>query len=172
MAEDEASLYLQATTQRVWAPKGQTPVIRVHPGRECTHFFGTLDLRTGAEIALRTDSMNAAATAQHLQQVLNAFPDVPILLLWDKAPWHQGEPIRKLLSDHPRLEIMCFPTASPDLNPQEHVWKAVRSAISHNHRQLKLDALADQFEHHLNSHPFRSTFSDSHGFNALSAMFT
>ena len=176
MAEDEASLYLQATTQRVWAPKGQTPVIRVHPGRECTHFFGTLDLRTGAEIAQRTDAMNALTTAQHLQQVLDTFPAVPILLLWDKAPWHRGEPVRKLLADHPRLEVMCFPTASPapkgHPNPQEHVWKAVRRAISHNHRQLKLDALADQFEHHLNSHPFSSSFLDSHGFIALSAMFT
>lgn len=147
-------------------------MIRVHPGRECTHFFGTLDLRTGAEIALQADTMNAVATARHLQQVLDTFPDVPILLLWDKAPWHRGEPVRKLLSDHPRLEIICFPTASPDLNPQEHVWKTVRSAISHNHRQLKLDALADQFERHLHSHPFSSTFLDCHGFNALSAMFT
>jgi transposase len=172
VAEDEASLYLQATTQRVWAPKGQTPAIRVHPGRECTHFFGTLDLRTGTEIALRTDTMNAVTTAQHLEQVLNAFPDVPILLLWDKAPWHRGEPIRKLLAEHPRLDVMCFPTASPDLNPQEHVWKAVRSAISHNHLELKLDALAVQFEHHLNSHSFSSSFLDSYGFIALSAMFT
>ena len=32
-AEDEASLYLQATVSRVWAPKGQTPVVRAHPGR-------------------------------------------------------------------------------------------------------------------------------------------
>lgn len=147
-------------------------MIQVHPGRECTHFFGTLDLRTGAEIALRTDTMNAEATAQHLQQVLDTYLDAPILLLWDKAPWHRGEPIRKLLADHPRLEIIWFPTASPDLNPQEHVWKAVRSAISHNHRQLKLDALADQFEHHINSHLFSSSFLDSHGFIALSAMFT
>ena len=164
MAEDEASLYLQATTQRVWAPKGQTPVIRVHPGRECTHFFGTLDLRTGAEIALRTDSMNAAATAQHLQQVLNAFPDVPILLLWDKAPWHQGEPIRKLLSDHPRLEIMCFPTASPDLNPQEHVWKAVAvpsvTTIANSNSTLWLTLSGSQLA-------CLRTFADSTDFSAF-----
>jgi hypothetical protein len=29
LAEDEASLYLQATTQQVWAPRGLTPVVRV-----------------------------------------------------------------------------------------------------------------------------------------------
>lgn len=172
MAEDEASLYLQATTTHVWAPKGQTPVIPVDPGRKSTHFFGTLDLRTGIEIAMRSDVMNAATTAQHLQQVLDVIPDVPILLLWDKATWHRGEPIRKILEANPRLEIIRFPTASPDLNPQEHVWKAVRSAISHNHRQEKLEVLADQFQQHLHTETFSSSFLDSFGFNTLAAMFT
>ncbi len=172
MAEDEASLYLQASTQRVWAPKGQTPVIQVAPGRKSTHFFGTLDLRTGTEIAMRSEQMNAATSAQHLQQVLDAIPDVPILLLWDKAPWHRGAPIQKILEANPRLQIISFPTASPDLNPQEHVWKAVRSAISHNHRHQKLDELAAHFEQHLNSQTFTSSFLDSYGFSALAAMFT
>lgn len=121
---------------------------------------------------MRSEKMNAATTAEHLQQVLDAIPDVPILLLWDKAPWHQGEPIQKILEANPRLEIIRFPTASPDLNPQEHVWKAVRSIISHNHRQEKLDVLATQFEQHLNSQTFTSSFLDSYGFNALAAMFT
>ena len=44
MPEDETSLYLQATTQAVWAPRGQTPVVRVHPNREKVSFYGTLNL--------------------------------------------------------------------------------------------------------------------------------
>jgi hypothetical protein len=40
-------MYLQATTTAVWAPKGQTPVVRVHPGREKVNFYGTLNLHTG-----------------------------------------------------------------------------------------------------------------------------
>ena len=121
---------------------------------------------------MQSEQMNAVTTAAHLQQVLDAIPDVPILLLWDKATWHRGEPIRKVLEANPRLEIIKFPTASPDLNPQEHVWKAVRSAISHNHRQESLDVLAAKFEHHLNSQTFSSSFLDSYSFNALAAMFT
>lgn len=51
LAEDEASVYLQATTCAVWAPKGRTPVVKVHPGRDLTHFYGTLNLLTGEEVA-------------------------------------------------------------------------------------------------------------------------
>jgi hypothetical protein len=46
LLEDEASLYLQATLSRVWSPKGQTPVVGVHPGREKVSFYGTLNAHT------------------------------------------------------------------------------------------------------------------------------
>ncbi len=50
LAEDEASLYLQATTTAVWAPLGQTPTVRAHPGRDKVNFYGTLNWRTNLEI--------------------------------------------------------------------------------------------------------------------------
>ena len=40
LAEDEASLYLQATTAAVWAPRGNTPVVHAHPGRDKVNFYG------------------------------------------------------------------------------------------------------------------------------------
>jgi transposase len=129
MPQDEASMYLQATTMAVWAPRGQTPVVRIHPGREKLNFYGALNLQTGQEIVMRATVMNAATTAQHLVQILQVVPEVPLLLLWDRAPWHFGPPIREVLAANPRLEVMYFPVAAPDLNPQEHVWKATRRAV-------------------------------------------
>lgn len=171
LAEDEAGLYLQATTTAVWAPRGQTPVICVHPGREKVNFYGTLNLRTGQEMAMQGTAMNAETTAQHLEQILDTWSGVPILLLWDRAPWHFGQPIRDVLEANLRLEVMYFPVASPDLNPQEHVWKATRRAVSHNHMLPRLPELADRFERHLTTNTFESLFLDRYGFNAISPMF-
>lgn len=154
LAEDEASLYLQATTTAVWAPRGQTPLVRVHPSRDKVSFYGTLNLHSGQEVATREEKMNGAATARHLEKVLGTYPDVPILLLWDRAKWHGGPIVRALLQAHSRLEVMYFPTAAPDLNPQELVWKATRAATSHNHDEQQLVSLADRFEHHLDSTSF------------------
>jgi hypothetical protein len=81
LAEDEAGLYLQATITAVWAPLGQTPVVRAHPGREKVNFYGTLNLLTGEEIAMRASVLNGETTAQHIEQILAALPGVPILLL-------------------------------------------------------------------------------------------
>lgn len=167
LAEDEAWMYLQATTMAVWSPIGQTPVTRVDPGRTKAGFYGTLNLRTGAELVTRTETFNSQTTSAHLQSVLDTYPDSPILLLWDRAKWHRGAAVKELLTANPRLEIIELPTAAPDLNPQEQVWKQTRRKISHNHLEPKLPALADRFEHHLRSTTFRSSFLDHYGFNIV-----
>jgi transposase len=171
LAGDEASLYLQATLMRVWSVVGQTPLVKCDAGRSLTHFYGALNLATGQEIVMRTQQMNGAVSALFLLKLLQAYPDQPILLLWDRAKWHQGPLVKALLNAHPRLEIFFFPPASPDLNPQEHVWKATREAVSHNHAQAKLDALADRFEQHLTATTFPCSLLDLHGYSALCAMF-
>jgi transposase len=170
-AQDEASLYLQATTMVVWAPRGQTPIVRADPGRKNTHFFGALNLHNGQDVVMRADEMNAETTSQHLLQILDVTPDVPVVVFLDRAPWHRGQPIRNVLAAHPRLELIYLPVAAPDLNPQEHVWKVVRRAVSHNHSHSRLDELADQFEQHLNDNTFACSLLDRYGFNALRPRF-
>lgn len=171
LAEDEASLYLQATRQSVWAIQGQTPTVRVEAGRTKTNFYGTLNLLTGQALTMRADKMNAASSPKHLEQILQTYPSQNILLLWDRAPWHQGSAIRRILEANPRLEILRFPVAAPELNPQEHVWKATRRAVSHNHNEPKLLGLADRFEKHLTTTQFQSSFLDHYGYNSIRPMF-
>ncbi len=156
----------------VWAPVGQTPVVRCDPSRDKPSFYGTLDLKTGREIVSQAETMNAEATARHLELLLTTYPEVPLLVLWDKAPWHHGPQIRELLKANPRLELLTFPTAAPDLNPQEHVWRAARRAKSHNHSENRLPDLAKQFEHHLTTSTFHSSFLDHYGWYLVCPAFT
>ncbi len=171
LTEDEASLYLQATCQNVWAPQGRTPCVRVDPSRTKINFYGTLNLQTGEEVVLRAKKLNSLTSASYLQQILEAYPEVPILLFWDRAPWHRGKAIEQVLCANPRLEIMWYPVAAPELNPQEHVWKATRRAVSHNHMQARIEPLADQFQNHLLATRFASTFLDQYGYHSIRAMF-
>ena len=171
VAGDEASLYLQATRQVVWAPIGQTPVVKVAPGRDHLHFYGALNLQTGQEVVMRTPIMNAATSVLFLQKLVAAYPHQPVLLLWDRATWHQGPAIRQFLAQHPTLEIFFFPPGSPDLNPQEHVWKDVRSRVSHNHMIRKFDVLVEQFENYLQASTFPCSLLELHAYQAICALF-
>jgi transposase len=171
LAEDEASLYLQATTTVVWAPRGQTPIVRCDPGRAKVNFFGTLNLQTGEETVTQAETMNHTTTSEHLATLLRRYPENPLLLLWDRAPWHHGPSVRSLLEDNPRLEIMYFPPATPELNPQEHVWKAARRAVSHNHDQQRLTRLAERFADYLTSTTFQYSLLEKYDHSTLCAMF-
>ena len=171
LAGDEASLYLQASLMRVWFPTGQTPVVPAAANRDSTHFYGALNLLTGKEVVLRSDLMVASVSAQFLQQILAAYPGVSVLLFWDRAPWHQGEAIRAVLAANPRLEVLWFPPGCPELNPQEHVWKAARETVSHNHRCEKLSVLAEEFETCLRTTRFPCSLLDKHAYREICTMF-
>jgi transposase len=158
LAIDELSLYFQATLTRVWAVRGQTPVVRVSPQRDQVHFYGGLDVRTGRDIALPAPEQTAEITADFIRLLLVLFPTQPILLLLDRAPWHHGPPVDELLEENPRLELLYFPPACPELNPQEHVWEQTRDTISHNHNYPQFQALIDAFETYLNETPFQTDF--------------
>ena len=171
MAEDEASMYLQATTTVVWAPIGETPTVSVSTQRKKVSFYGSLNLASGQEIVTRVETMNSEATAQHLQQIADTYPDRPILLFWDRATWHGGAAVKAFLAQTPRFEVLRFPPGSPDLNPQEHIWKAARQHISHNHGQTTLSPLADRFENFLTTQTFNYSFLEKFNTKILGTLF-
>ena len=113
----------------------------VSPQRDCVHWYGALASHSGQEVALSLPMMDSQATIHFLRHLLTVFPVQPILLFLDRAPWHRGEAIRAFLAENPRLQLIYFPPACPQLNPQEHVWKAARHAIGHNHSFLTLGTL-------------------------------
>ncbi len=159
LALDEMSLYFQATLTRAWSPVGQTPIVAVHPQRDHIHFYGALNLRDGQEVALRVAEMTSEMTTNFLMILLMLYPQ-PILLLLDRAPWHYGD-VTDLLEQTDRLQVVYFPPACPDLNPQEHVWERARDVISHNHIYRQFQPLIDDFETWLNETLFSTNFMDT-----------
>lgn len=159
LALDEMCLYFQSTLTRVWSPVGQTPIVSVHPQRDCLYFYGALNVRDGREIALPAPAATAEMTANFLMVLLMLFPQ-PILLLMDRAPWHFAE-VTTLLEENERIQLLLFPSACPDLNPQEHLWDCTRQAVSDNHSFRDFQSLIDDFQTHLNSTIFSTNFMDA-----------
>lgn len=125
--------------------------------------MAVLHVRTGEEIALPSAKLNGEHTAWFLVYVLDRFPDVPIIIWWDKAPWHGGPLVQVILETNPRLQVKFFATAAPDMNPQEHVWKMTRSAVSHNHTYDEMEPLTEAFLAHLNGTKFATNFLLKYG---------
>jgi transposase len=146
---DQMSLYFQATTTRVWARRGQTPSVRVATQRDHQHFYGALDVCSGHESALTLPKQSGEMTCHFLDHLQAIYPGRALFILWDRAKWHKGAVVRKYLSQHPHIQTFHFPPASPQLNPQEHVWELTRDAVSHNHTRKDFPALVRAFHRYL-----------------------
>ncbi len=48
------------------------------------------------------------------------------------------------------IETLYFPPYSPEENPQEHVWKAGRSAVTHNTFISNIEKTAENFVTYIN----------------------
>jgi transposase len=155
LAMDQMSLYFQATTTHVWAKRGQTPTLRVATQRDHVHFYGALNVKTGHEIALTLPKQTGEFTCHFLDHLHACYPGRMLLILWDRAKWHQGELVRTYLEQHPHIQTIHFPPGSPHLNPQEHVWERTRDAVSHNHTRKDFPALVKAFSQHLNRSLFQ-----------------
>jgi len=72
------------------------------------------------------------------------------LVLCDNAHIHRPEKSRQvadLLHRHGRwLRLVYLPAYSPDLQPQDHLFRVVRARVTHNHHRATLDDLQTDSE--------------------------
>ena len=93
-------------------------------------------------------------TVEVLQEIRTIYPDQNIMLFWDGAGWHRGLKVQDFIKHDGKIEIVYFPPYSPEENPQEHVWKAARSAVTHNQFISDISQAADKFVGYLNINRF------------------
>jgi transposase len=164
LVEDEMILTSQTTTQKVWLPRNAVHKIVCSNTRKRRSIYGFLDLKTGTEIAFKEERQTSVITAKVLGKVLARYKGKKILLLWDNAPWHRGEAMKDFLTactnSNVGLTILCFPTYAPEENPQEHVWKAARAAVTHNKFIPDIDVATRELLGMLNTSTFKYKFFD------------
>jgi transposase len=70
--------------------------------------------------------------ADHLKDVVAAYPGQRIVMVVDNAPWHRGKAVNEVLEGHPLLRLYRLPSYSPQLNVIEKFWKPLRRRATHN----------------------------------------
>lgn len=153
--EDEMVLTSGTTLQKVWLPKrSYPPVIETNSTRERKSFYGFLNLKTGQQHAFVTDWQNMYITVEVLQKLRETYPTQQLLIIWDNCGWHRGSEVMKWVRHDKRTRLLFFPSYAPELNPQEHVWKAGRKATTHNRHITDIMQAAEEFAGHINNRFF------------------
>lgn len=122
-----------------WNKKGEAPVMKVNRERRSISIYGGLSGLRHTVISHFCAWQNSSHTVKFLDKIkawrtkLTATMNDtrPILLVWDNARWHKSKEVRQWLRDNPGVvELMNFPPYSPELNPQEKVWKALKQHMT------------------------------------------
>lgn len=130
--EDEMTLATQGTVGYTWARVGHTPEARVFGRHKGVKAFGAVSSQGLFRYRVQLDYFSQASFRAFLM-AFRATTDGYLLMIIDGAPYHKGATVIDYVTD-PRneMELIHLPAYSPDLNPQEHVWKVFRKQHTHN----------------------------------------
>lgn len=159
LVEDEMMLTTQTTTQKLWLPQGVFPKIDISVKRELRCIYGFLHVKTGHQYAFKATGANSGETCRILNEIGKMNPNKKIVIVWDNASWHKSAAVKEFLgATKYKFHLINFPPYSPDLNPQENVWKIGRSQVTHNTFIENIDKATDKFVQFLNDHFFEYKF--------------
>jgi len=130
LAEDETHLNLLPHVRAGWTLRGARPQVP-HPGtnRKVT-VLGALEMSTGAWV-YRLGRRCSADFIALLDQLLQAFPHAPaIVVICDNDSIHHARKVTAYLERHPRLELLYGPRYSPNDNPAERIWAALKNYVA------------------------------------------
>src|SRR5437879_8533201 len=137
---DESGFLLAPLVVRTWAPQGCTPLQRHRQGRrDKISVISGISVspqrqRLGLYYLLFFDNIGQEEVCVFLRELLRHLRG-PVIALLDNSSTHQGEPLRKLLLQHPRLSIEHFPAYAPELNPDEGVWSLAKRQLANGQPQ-------------------------------------
>ena len=155
LTADEMLIRQSTTVQKVWLPVGNYPqVFETNSSRHNRSIYGFLNLKTGKEHAYSSERQNMYVTRRFLYKIRKVYRDKKILLLWDNPGWHKGSVVRNYLNKQ-NICVISYPPYAPELNPQEHVWKAGREHITHNRFIEDIKKITAEFVKYLNSNKFK-----------------
>jgi transposase len=124
---DEAGIRTDYHSGTTWAPVGQTPIVRGTGDRgSSVNMISAISAQGKLHFSFLDGNLNSALFIDYLKKLMNDIPG-PIFLVVDGYPSHKSkETLSFVKSTEGRLRLFFLPPYSPELNPDEWVWKSVK----------------------------------------------
>ena len=122
-------------------PLGKQSIIRA-PGRdEVAYLFGSADPFAAESLFEIYDRKRSEEFCLHLEHLGDMSPDHFVFVACDNAPAHTSRDTNVYLKDNQHcLEVLYFPTYSPNLNGMENLWRFLRKQVTRDTRYESLTA--------------------------------
>jgi transposase len=142
------------TITRCWTPIGKQRVILTPGVRAAKRWnWGAVNPVTGETVSVIHRRRNSVGFRCLLAAISRAHdllshPERKVILFVDNDKAHQAKAVGHLLEKHGnQIQLEWLPPYSPELNPQEDIWRHMRRRVTHNHYFDQVDALLEAVEH-------------------------
>ncbi len=124
---DEAGFYLLPAKVRTYAPRGQTPILRVPLTRDHLSAISALTASGRLLMQVQAEAFRGPRVVRFLRHLLRHIPG-KLLVIWDGAPIHRSKVVKAFLAEGgaERLWLEQLPGYAPELNPVEGIWRYLK----------------------------------------------
>jgi transposase len=128
---DETTVRELPPLRAAWAKRGQQQVVVIsgRNGRRVIH--GALTAASGDFVSLIRERSRQDDCLAFVEALAKVHPAVPKLLVWDNAPPHHPKRVQAAAASG-QITIAWLPFRSPELNPDEDVWRLAKAQIAAN----------------------------------------
>jgi transposase len=131
---DEAHIHQDCDLGYGWSERGKRLYVASSSPRLAAKvsFYG-LYLITEPEVLIWDyPRANGTHTVDVLERLRARFPERPIVLVWDGAPYHRSK-MTYQAATRLGIELVRLPAYSPDFMPVEALWRWLRESVTYNH---------------------------------------
>lgn len=123
---DESGVRSDYHAGTTWAARGKTPVVRTTGARYRLNMLSAVNRRGKMRFMIEAKGLNADVMCRFLDRLM-AGQKRRIFLILDGHPIHKSARLaRKVTAFNGRLRLFLLPPYSPELNPDEGVWREVK----------------------------------------------
>ncbi len=131
---DEATIRRPPTLTAQWCLVDEVPEVPTGDDHTKVPVDGAVAPLTGRTHYHIGPTLGKGEFAQFLEHWLVYHPGKRLLVIHDRGEQHTGAPVEAIVREaEGRLRLKAQPAYSPELNPQERIWKWLRRVVTHNH---------------------------------------
>jgi transposase len=124
---DESGVRSDYHAGTTWGRKGQTPVVQTTGARYRLNMVSAVNSKGKPRFMIDPGGFNAKVFCRFLDRLMVGARH-PIFLILDGHPMHKSKTVaEKVQSYDGRLRLFSLPPYSPELNPDEGVWREVKT---------------------------------------------
>lgn len=168
--QDEARFGRISSHKRCWAPTGIRPNVNSQIIREFIYAIGAVCPWEGEFESLIMPYVDTTIMSIFLQYIANVYPDHFLIMILDKAGWHNARELKV----PEKMKIVFLPPYSPELNPMEHIWDHLRENYFSNIAFDSLDevenTLCEGLKNLFHNHEMVKSLTKFYWLNSISLM--